>query len=98
MSDQTDSMLAPLPVPIKRPRFPLWRACALSALPGLAAAGVVMWMAFHHHTHLRIPLIRGLDDWFYWPIATLVWFLVVSGIPLLVSFLLWVASHLRPQP
>ncbi|MGC4017385.1 MAG: hypothetical protein QM755_23165 [Luteolibacter sp.] len=90
--------MAPLPVPPKRPRFPLGRACLLSSLPGLLAAAVVLWMAFHHHAHFRLPLIRGLDDWFYWPIAALFWFLIVSGLPLLVSFVLWVASHLTPQP
>ncbi|BCU79824.1 hypothetical protein [Luteolibacter sp. LG18] len=98
MTDPSEPQLAPLPVPRKRPRFPLGRACALSSLPGVAAVGVVLWMAFHHHAHFRIPLIRGLEDWIYWPLAGLFWFVVASGIPLLASFVLWVASHLTPQP
>jgi len=98
MTDEIQPFPEPLPVPSRRPRFPLGRACAISCIPGLIAAGVVIWMAMHHHAHFRLAMIRGLGDWVYWPIATIVWFFFVSGVPLLVSIGLWAASHLTPQP
>lgn len=70
-------------------RFPIRHALGFSLLPGLIVAALVMWIAWEHNAQGEIHNEETGIDWAYWFLIGASWFVVISGIPVFVSLLLW---------
>jgi hypothetical protein len=67
-------------------------------VPGLIAAALMMWIAWQHNAQGEIHNQATGIDWPYWLLIGASWFVVFSGIPILVSLVLWLRSRLFRRP
>jgi len=71
--------------------FRIGMVTAVCSVPGFLVGAFAMWAAWQHNSQGEIHSNETGIDWPYWFFIGASWFIVVSGILLLVSFIFWMA-------